>query len=648
MFSVIFTDRYVSDLLENYKSIFQPFINKGLLCFCPWDRTKSGIFDGISSSLFDCIRGHQEWQGIVLSVDSVYNYMFGEVPDSTHPFDFSGLPDDKTGSESKISFIRLSHILCGFPELSVEYVRCKKYFDEKQQKTIYIPLEAFTQERRDALLDEDPNLRIEDDVMPMAQDDDRLAENGWMRRYYEFQGDRPQRVVYIGTRSRSDERSYSMTSLEFRTKEKRQADWKKNRYPAQCRFLVYDFAKRESASFLEDLTEFWYSVLTFCINEFSSDQLKSYYLYRFGIALDHAGYIHALGEHLDQLCMGEVFLQEELKRISKETQTTDLSFIREMPVGRCAADEREDADETELQEDTKPAIDEDVCGQKKIDLDAVELRRSVMGYREHQRAIALDAYQRVYLEQKIRDYELLVFRRKPGMIHDFITFMDTEKPDHHQDNDDNGSTTGSNTGYIILVIILLVLIALLGVVLGSVLLSQEERIVIIAIMAVCFAGCAYCGYRLNRKVLPKTTQDHSKMIEQKSSIKSNEALFEDYFSAINTLMYLRSVRDHALMSDKMSERRVQSIKNQIQYIRRLQGTECELYQTYSHRAYIQSSVPKEISFNYEIEPVTHNPFYCLKPETEEDGLILNEDGSSGKAPYPFVIVFHLIKEENIG
>ena len=129
---------------------------------------------------------------------------------------------------------------------------------------------------------------------------------------------------------------------------------------------------------------------------------------------------------------------------------------------------------------------------------------------------------------------------------------------------------------------------------------------------------------------------------------TNETLYEDYFTAINTLMYLRSVQDHALMRDKLCERKVQTIKNQIQVIRHIQEIEREIYHKYGHRTYIQTSVPKDISFNYEIEPLTNNPFYCLKPETEEDGLLLNEDGSSGMAPYPFVSVFHLIKEENMG
>ena len=648
MFSVIFTDRYVSDLLKNYQSIFQPFINKGLLCFCPWDRTKSGIYDGISSSLFDCIRGHQEWQGIVLSVDSIFNYLFGEVPDSTHPFDFSAQSEDKTSSESTISYIRLAHILCGFPEISVDYVRCKKYFDEKQQKTIYIPLDEFTQARRDALLDEDPNLRIEDDVMPAAQDDEHLAENGWLRRYYEFQGDRPQRVVYIGTRSRSDERSYSMTSLEFRTLEKRQADWKKNRYPANCRFLVYDFSKRESASFLQDLTEFWYAILTFCINDFSSDQLKSQYLYRLGIDLDPSEFVHALGEHLDLLSMGETYLQRELARITEAAHTTDIRFIRDMPVGRRSEDEDEDAEDDKAQKKADSPFDEDVCGRKAIDLAAVALRRSIHGHQEHQEPIVLDDYQRMYLEQKIQDYELLVFQRRPLQCEMRSSAIEMEKPDRAPAKNPPADASTHKGLLVFIVILLTIVMILLAYVLVFMMLPPTEKIVVAVMFAICLLVCGYCGYRLNQRATPKDERINSEASEQDSHTMTSETLYEDYFTAINTLMYLRSVQDHALMRDKLCERKVQTIKNQIQVIRHIQEIEREIYHKYGHRTYIQTSVPKDISFNYEIEPLTNNPFYCLKPETEEDGLLLNEDGSSGMAPYPFVSVFHLIKEENMG
>ena len=672
MFSVIFLDPFVSDFLEPCRFIFQPYINKDMLCFCPWDRTKMRMTDGICPELFDHIRGHEEWQAVVLSVDSIFNYASSEIPDAAHPFDFSAGETHDLPHESGISWIRLAHLLCGYPEPAPTHVCGKKYKDPQTGKSVFVPLDAFTASFKNALLDDDPNLRIEDEVKVVPPDSAQLSEYERLRPLYEFLGDRPKRVVYIGTRSRSDERSYSMTSLEFRTKDRRSRDWQKNAYPAACRFLVYDFSRRGSAGFLRDKIEFCLSVLTFCINDFGSDILKLNRLYRLGVKLDTDAFVHALKGHLDQLAAGEHYLNQELRVLSEDVASSEMGFIKEQPIILGTYDKMADTDETcAFAEDAaadmpmqRASAPEDEVGardalQRDIDLAAVRLRKCVTGYGEQNDGVLLDAYQYAYLEQKIRVYERIVLGMCPAIW--LARAEDKKVKEEHGAylEAQKEKSTGSPLEGIsrIVFYLLLCIMGLFAWYLYYYEIAYAWMLACAGILVVILISVIYSLHSRKRDIMrchmnedgAKTDEKMDCARENWSFLKQNKKIknaYEDYFTAINTLMFMINMRNKAYLIDKMRETRTSFIKKQLQYMAGIKEAACALYAQYSYHQYRHEKVDTSVSYNYGIVPETHNPFYYLKPETEEDGLNLNDDGSFGKAPYDFVVMIGIHEDEH--
>ena len=297
---------------------------------------------------------------------------------------------------------------CGFdPGQTGVYTAyaAKHYFDEITHSDKFIPEDEFTEERRNALLDENPNLIIQKNTQMMEiSAEDREAYDKLCHRY-EFPGDRPQRIVYIGTRSRSDSRSYSMTSLEFRTKAQRAREWRRNRYPSNSCFLVYDFSKRESSAYLYDCIEFCLSIITFCINEIQTDDLKPHQLYHIWLEIEKERIASTLFEQMQRLGRGELYLKQQLRELSEVTGASDLNFIPELRMDVASYDSREMMDcinPNVVPEDSMRAITE---SQRQIDLAAIRLRQRIEGYRHHQEVIDLDAYQYAYLPLRKADEE---------------------------------------------------------------------------------------------------------------------------------------------------------------------------------------------------------------------------------------------------
>lgn len=684
MFSVIFIDRYVKAFLDEYRFVFQPFLNKGKFCFCEWDRSKECLVDGISTSIFDCIRGHQTWQAIILSVESVFNYPSGEIPDATHPFDFSATEDDVHPHESANAFIRLGHVLCGYPALEPEYRTVYQYFDEITHSDKFIPEDEFTEERRNALLDENPNLIIQKNTQMMEiSAEDREAYDKLCHRY-EFPGDRPQRIVYIGTRSRSDSRSYSMTSLEFRTKAQRAREWRRNRYPSNSCFLVYDFSKRESSAYLYDCIEFCLSIITFCINEIQTDDLKPHQLYHIWLEIEKERIASTLFEQMQRLGRGELYLKQQLRELSEVTGASDLNFIPELRMDVASYDSREMMDcinPNVVPEDSMRALTE---SQRQIDLAAIRLRQRIEGYRHHQEVIDLDAYQYAYLEQKIQTYEMCVLGMHPKetcndtfllgakntLWNDKNTLLSPERGNLdktigtfvHQENREEADRTltkwnqdlGYTQGSIIIIGLIAVSVVLMGFAsylyyacqMGEEVMLWSIGLAVIVVIVTCLGGIRGVGRHSDNKNGENRGVSHKSREISSTHTQTLCCDFSEYFTAIHILMYCRNLEENVRMIEDTNDAKRDKIHAQLSYIHQLRKVLAKWYHAYSHLC--DDVEVKDIqAFDYNITPEIHNPFYYLKPNVVEDNMILVREGQYGDAPYDFVTRLEIELEERI-
>ncbi len=129
MFTVIFVNHRAEQQRKNYQFLFQPFIDAGEMCFCPWLPEETSIEKAVPD-LYRLLKGKKEWRAIVLQMDSVYeNRVRKDVREEEeegrgrtekyrasdiNPFDYSDVDNEKMPHDSEIPLIRLTHMLAGY------------------------------------------------------------------------------------------------------------------------------------------------------------------------------------------------------------------------------------------------------------------------------------------------------------------------------------------------------------------------------------------------------------------------------------------------------------------------------------------------------------------------------------------------------
>lgn len=668
MFTVILIDSYVKELLENHKFLFQPFIKRGDLCFCSLSFPAETLTEACPT-IYDLIRGHKDWQAIIINAESICNYKSGYIPDRDNPFDFSG--SDKTAEphESSFPMIRLAQMLAGYPDLPKEYVNAKKYKDPVTFKENIIPISEFTQELKNQLLDED--VVITDCIIEKKPSSELISRHQALCLKYDFSGDRPQKVIFIGTRSRSDERSMSMTSLELRTLSERRKDWLFNHYPDRCRFLVSDFSRVGSASFDRDLLEFWLSVLAFSINDIPEDLLKPNRLYNLSIELVLPYMEEAFHNHIDHLESAEQYLRKLLAENTEYTYDSSVDFFTIQPIGVRSTknleiehqakdildndDEALDRISTEKINDEFKNIINDSSNQRRvIDNGAAQLKREIAISEDGLPEQKLDQYQFDYLQTKIDELEIKVLGSRPKNLFDEEKHKTIIKETARKLQEIN--VQEADTSSIYKVGAAAAFFTLMGFI--SYLVDAYElgwkNLLYSLILVLIVVGFSILGGRMALPVHKSNRRKESTQIindlrnSQQIPAEMTRQNYEEYFTNINTLMHCRAIKASAgIVSDKNAVRR-KLLNTQINIVSSVIKRELDYLASYDFKAY----TPKPINhienfYDYTIEPKENNPFFYIVPNSEEGNMKLGQEGIYGNAPYEFVNELELNEEENL-
>ena len=87
MHTVIILSKHSSDLLRDYRYLFQPFVDKGTISFCDWNESGTDVHTSLPD-LYKQIKGKVDWRALIISAEPVYSNRKGPVPDEKNPFDF--------------------------------------------------------------------------------------------------------------------------------------------------------------------------------------------------------------------------------------------------------------------------------------------------------------------------------------------------------------------------------------------------------------------------------------------------------------------------------------------------------------------------------------------------------------------------------
>lgn len=312
MFTVIFLNKRSSDLLQNYKFLFKPFLDDGLIAFCGWNEAGTDIRSSVPD-LYNIVKGKKDWRAVILNTDSVYDFKESFAPKKNNPFDYTNVDAEKLPHESPVPIIRLTHIIGGYSALPV------KEFDKGFEYTdVYGTVHRV---RADELSDEQMHElseqydEIKDIYIEREHPQELVAGYENLSEQYCFADIRPHEIHLIATKKKcvDDERARIKDSWSNHLEMNSSSFWETNKYPNNCRFMFYELSNVDNSLYLQELTEFWLSVLTFSVNKVTASTLQAYRLYKLYIDVSRNELAAVLNGHLNRLTSAYASVKQQLR-----------------------------------------------------------------------------------------------------------------------------------------------------------------------------------------------------------------------------------------------------------------------------------------------------------------------------------------------
>lgn len=257
MYSVIIQNQKTMEAFSRYEPLFTEAIKNNRIGICKWIESGTTIDTALPelSSLTD---DKDEWRAVIIRYEDDDSMALFES-DPVNPFDFLINKNSvEQVEESPIPLVRLAQMLGGVPAAEIQFTAQLLYEEHKAPRTVYIPVKDEKQE----------------------EEYKRLTEK------YGFNGKLPAAILLISVRD-GQLRNDNIRQLMQPHQESDSSEfWRRNRFPAMCRFMVFDFAKQGPIQREADDFRFWYAVMLMSINEWDSSTVQAYRLYMLSVDMD--------------------------------------------------------------------------------------------------------------------------------------------------------------------------------------------------------------------------------------------------------------------------------------------------------------------------------------------------------------------------
>lgn len=332
MYTVIILNKQSSDLLKDFKFLFKPFVDKGVIGFCDWNEAGTDVKTSVPD-LCGLIKGKKDWRALIVNTDSIYGYMNRPAPKKNNPFDYSEFDKDPLPHESTVPMIRLTHIIGGYTALvAKEFEKGFEYFDSSLGEKVRVRESDLSEDELNELTEkyeEITSVYIEKE----APDEVKAMQKSMTERYL-FSDIRPVEIDLVAARQKSDysdrvriEESWKnhleMTSSNF---------WEVNKYPNNCRFLIYDIVNQDNSFYKKELTEFWLSILTLATNRIAASTLQAYRLYKLKVDVSKDALQKVLNTHLNKLNSIYAFVKEQISLRPENSFDEDEDIVTRQAV----------------------------------------------------------------------------------------------------------------------------------------------------------------------------------------------------------------------------------------------------------------------------------------------------------------------------
>lgn len=646
-----FQDRATAQQLSRAYSrlFFQEHIDRGDVDFCVWNPEGTTVETALPD-LYRLIAGKHEWRAIVVLTptdeEREQARKDGLGTTEQNPYDFLVNRDQDAYSvaESPVPLIRLTQLLGGIPRPEMRFERVEHQSEDGEY---YISFDPQKEEHEAAM-----------------QEHKRLSQQ------YLFVDNRPKEILLISTREPVDTtdqevRAAWTTRLESQSSE----FWNRNRYPASCRFMVFDVLNERHSLFSGCIFRLWSAVLLLALNQVENSTLQAYRLYKLSAEMDRAKLGSAFSRYVTRLVSMSVQLdvadanRESVERMVAKTapiidQSVEVAFtckkeddllISTRDLGLTTDRPREEKQYWSERFRAATVAVHDLVRSPLRALDVAADDTRVRGVYDPESVEVLNQYQRADLEEVLewRYFDTLAHRRSLGVnvkkrqseravIDHQVRKRIDQRLDHKRACMLSGIAAGCVTVGSLPYLINAARTGAAGF--GWALLA------IILMVAVC-AGFGLVELWIQRKEMADAMEDHNRCVTQLHyEIMDSAGHYSDYLSALCAYLRGRSYldREGQLLAGRANVAKLRaahrkSIEKCLRQVRdwaTALGAVVEPGRNDRSGEAFDPAVPPE-----------YNPAYRFELPTGGRTVPLNQTGETMESPYDFIKGITLEREE---
>ena len=306
MYTVLIQSKKTLDCLQQFYPLFSENIESDNIGVCQWIESGATV-DAAMPELYDLISRKRAWKAVI--VCSEFDDAHTEHPaDAFNPYDFlenkerEGLTivDGKV-IDCDAPLIRLTHMLGGIPTPEPKFEATVIEAENKVPRMEFHPV---------------------DDNETAVQ---KKAYDAWNEENV-FKGLPPTEIILVKVRKASASKDmYSLvrSSWQVHTEADSSEFWKRNLYPHNCRFLVFDMERRGLMKQQSDLFKLWIAILLISKNDIDPNVLQAHRLYSLNILLDETALAESFQQTINKLNMAKYQLEKSIAKDEKNISEVD-------------------------------------------------------------------------------------------------------------------------------------------------------------------------------------------------------------------------------------------------------------------------------------------------------------------------------------
>lgn len=259
-------------------------LNNNRIGLCKWIESGTTL-DTAVPELCELTNDKEDWKAIIVRFEDDHA-MSRFDSDEQNPYDFPAAAVEEYCAESDIPLIRLTQMLGGVPAPEIKF-ECERIISEGEPpRTIYKPV-----------VDEKQNKAYKE-----------------LCRKYEFNGKMPSSIIIISIREGFCGSDGIGGAWESHKESKSSGFWKRNRYPSNCRFLVYDFEKKGPVQRNADEFGFWMTVMLLAANRTEPSSLQAYRLYNARTDFSRSHMTESFQQVVSRLRSAKYVIEKEIRK----------------------------------------------------------------------------------------------------------------------------------------------------------------------------------------------------------------------------------------------------------------------------------------------------------------------------------------------